>query len=152
MLSKKLRFPAMNFLNKKRSFILGLIFIVLFILNQFKSPIVIFLPVDLPGNLKASTIPPIGIFIERQYKGEIPNSKWCTVLQHELEHWEQYKTMGLLSFYYNYLLEYAKSGRIDHWMEKESNKNCKQKLNEIGLKKTNSGTPDSIGYKEYENS
>lgn len=128
MRSKKLRFPALNFLKKKRFLILGLIFIVLFILNQFKFPIVIFLPVDLPGDLKASTIPPIGIFIESQYKGETPNSKWCTVLQHELEHWEQYKAMGLLSFYSNYLLEYAKHGRIDHWMERESDKNCKQKI------------------------
>ena len=28
--------------------------------------------------------------------------------------------MGLLSFYYEYLTEYFKKGRFDHWMEKEA--------------------------------
>jgi hypothetical protein len=128
MPQEKLKFPTIDFLNKPRFFFLGLIFTVLFILNQFKFPMITYLPFDLPGNLKASTIPPFGIFIERQYMGEPQNSKWCTVLQHELEHWEQYKRMGLFSFYYNYLQVYVKSGRIDHWMERESDKNCKQKL------------------------
>lgn len=112
---------------KKRLVYLGLIFTVLFILNLFKTPVVIYLPFNLPDNLNGSTIPPLGIFILEKYKDE-KNPDACTVLQHEMEHWNQYKQMGLFSFYYHYLKELVVNGRVNHWMEREARKNCKRDL------------------------
>jgi hypothetical protein len=112
---------------KKRLVFLGLIFTVLFVFNLFKTPVVIYLPFNLPDELKGTTIPPFGIFILEKYKNE-KNPNACTVLQHELEHWNQYTQMGLFSFHYHYLKEFLVNGRINHWMEREANKNCKIKL------------------------
>lgn len=112
---------------KKRLVFLGLIFTVLFVLNLFKAPVVIYLPFNLPDNLKGSSIPPFGIFILDKYKDE-KNPNACTVMQHEMEHWNQYRQMGLFSFHYQYLKEFVVNGRVNHWMEREANKNCKRKL------------------------
>ena len=112
---------------KKRLVFLGLIFTVLFVLNLFKAPVVIYLPFNLPDELKGATIPPFGIFILDKYKDE-KEPKKCTVLHHEMEHWNQYTQMGLFSFYYNYLSEFLVYDRKNHWMEREANKNCKRKL------------------------
>jgi hypothetical protein len=49
------------------------------------------------------------------------------ILKHEIVHWEQYKRMGLLSFYYNYLKYYLNSGRMNNWMEDEARNPCKGK-------------------------
>jgi hypothetical protein len=117
----------MNLINKKRILIPGLIFTVLFVLNQVKSPVVVYLPFNLPDELKASTIPPFGIFIVTEK--DVDNGVSCTLLQHEMEHWNQYVEMGLFSFYYEYLKEFFIHDRKNHWMEREANKNCKRKLN-----------------------
>ena len=55
---------------KKRLVFLGLIFTVLFVINLFKAPVVIYLPFNLPDELKGTTIPPFGMFILEKYKGE----------------------------------------------------------------------------------
>ena len=112
---------------KKRLVFLGLIFTVLFVLNLFKAPVVIYLPFNLPDELKGTTIPPFGMFILEKYKDE-KNPNACTVLQHEMEHWNQYRQMGLFSFHYQYLKEFVVNGRVNHWMEREATKNCKRKL------------------------
>ncbi len=86
----------------------------IFILNYFKTYRIYNLPFNLPNQLRASTIPPLGTFMSKQYK----NSK--QVILHEKYHWVQYEKMGLISFYYEYLTEYFKKGRFNHWMEKEA--------------------------------
>jgi hypothetical protein len=98
---------------------------VILTLNAFKTPHVFYLPFKLPGTLKASTIPPFGILIHNKYKKEI-NVVECTVLEHEMAHWTQYKRMGLFSFYSNYLKCYLDSGRKDNWMEKDARKSCRK--------------------------
>lgn len=46
-----------------------------------------------------------------------------SILAHERIHWEQYQKMGFFNFYYEYLSEYIKHGRVnDHWMEVEARK------------------------------
>jgi hypothetical protein len=117
----------MHSLKKKRFTIpIGLILVVS-LLNLVKHPFVVYLPFGIPGPQAASTIPPFGIFIESDQK-KTDESNWaCSYLTHEMVHWEQYKRMGLVSFHYNYLSLYFKSGRKNHWMEEEASEPCRKK-------------------------
>lgn len=108
----------LNFHATKKGKFLLFVLLVLLVLNFFDKERVFYLPFNIPGNLKASTIPPLGIFIESQYKNEKINYR--SVLTHERVHWKQYKRMGLFSFYFNYFKIYLKSGRINNWMEEEA--------------------------------
>jgi hypothetical protein len=115
-----------HFICKKRVLIPSIVVLTLFFLDLIKSPVVIYLPFNLPNELMASTIPPIGIFIVSEKDKD--DGVHCTLLQHELEHWDQYTRMGLFSFYYNYVNEYFTSGRKINWMEKEARRNCEKKM------------------------
>jgi hypothetical protein len=97
-----------------------LILITLTILNEIR---IFYIPINIPGRQMAITIPPLGIFIEDQFKNE-PNIP-CSILNHEKVHWEQFRKMGLVSFYFNYFKSYFKSGRIINWMEEEARNPCK---------------------------
>ena len=48
---------------------------------------------------RAMTIPPFGIFIKKQFKGDEQ------ILKHDLIHWGQYKRMGLIMFYFRYIIQ-----------------------------------------------
>lgn len=96
---------------------------VILILNLIKHPFLYYLPFNIPGKQMASTIPPFGIFIESKYQNENSNNP-CSILKHEMVHWEQYKRMGLISFHYNYLKCYLNAGRINNWMEEDARKPC----------------------------
>ncbi len=63
---------------------------------------------------RAHTIPPFGIFIKKEYKG---NEK---ILNHDLIHWKQYKRMGLFKFYFTYLKQFLKYGYNKMPMEIEA--------------------------------
>ena len=63
---------------------------------------------------RAMTIPPFGIFVRNQYKG---NKK---ILNHEMIHWKQYQCMGLLKFYYQYFKEFLIIGYDKMPMEMEA--------------------------------
>jgi len=106
---------------KLKLLFIALIFIIC--LNFFKYPFICYLPLNIPGKQMAITIPPFGIFIESKYKNEDFNNP-CSILKHEMVHWEQYKRMGLFSFHYNYLRSYFNSGRIKNWMEKDARIPC----------------------------
>lgn len=119
----------MNFiqiLNRKRLVIPLVIVIIIMFLNIFKYSFVCYLPFNIPGNQMAITIPPFGIFIESKFENENKEAP-CSIFKHEMAHWQQYKRMGLLSFHYNYLKCYVRSGRINNWMEEEARKPCKTK-------------------------
>ncbi len=103
-----------------------LFLVLMIILNIFKAPYVWYLPFDIPGKQKAATIPPFGVFIESRYKNEKIDDK-CSILTHEMIHWEQYKKMGLFSFHYNYIKLYFTQGRINNWMEDEARMPCNKK-------------------------
>ena len=88
------------------------------ILNTTKKERIYYLPFDIPGSQMAATIPPFGIFIEDDYGNE--GDERSSILAHERVHWDQYMRMGLVKFYYGYLSEYVKHGRIHHSMEIEA--------------------------------
>jgi len=88
------------------------------ILNFSKEESIYYLPFDIPGSQMAATIPPFGIFIEHTYKVE--GDSLGSILAHELVHWDQYRRMGLIKFYYAYTSEYLKHGRVNNWMEEEA--------------------------------
>lgn len=98
--------------------ILRLLILIILILNIRRTERVVYLPVEIPGSQLAATVPPFGIFIEKKYEdeGDGPGS----ILRHERVHWDQYHRMGLLRFYYCYMTEYIRHGRIHHWMEEEA--------------------------------
>jgi hypothetical protein len=62
----------------------------------------------------AATIPPLGIFIESEFK------KDKSMLRHELAHWDQYERMGFCGFYTTYLSEWFRYGRMNGPMEVEA--------------------------------
>ena len=89
--------------------------------NIVKKEYVTYLSFDIPGKQMAATIPPFGIFIEEKFKNEGDGKG--SLLAHERIHWKQYQKMGFFNFYYEYLSEYIKHGRVnDHWMEVEARK------------------------------
>lgn len=95
-----------------------ILLLIILILNLNKNERVFYLPFDIPGTQMAATIPPFGIFIEKKYKDESDGPG--SILSHERVHWnKQYKEMGLVKFYYCYVSEYIKHGRIQNWMEEE---------------------------------
>ena len=92
--------------------------------NQDNREQVVYLPFDLPGKQMAATIPPFGIFIEGKYKDEGDGKG--SLLAHERIHWEQYKEMGFFNFYYEYIGEFVKHGRVNnHWMEIDARERSK---------------------------
>jgi hypothetical protein len=95
--------------------------VVLLFLITIKKNIIYYTPIDIPGTQMAATIPPFGIFIEKQYK------KNKSLLNHEMVHWDQYNRMGFFGFYSTYLSEYLKYGRKYGPMEKEARKLSKLK-------------------------
>ena len=115
-----------QFLKKERYAIPTVFTAFILILNLIKQPFVYYLQFDIPGKQMASTIPPFGIFIESKYQNENSNEP-CSLIKHEMVHWEQYKRMGLISFHYNYLRCYINSGRVNNWMEEEARMPCKLK-------------------------
>lgn len=52
--------------------------------------------VNLPGNRKAVTMPPFGIYIEPDAKNV------AEITRHEQCHWQQYQQKGLVKFYSDY--------------------------------------------------
>jgi hypothetical protein len=63
---------------------------------------------------RAMTIPPIGIFIKKKYKGNE------NILNHDLVHWKQYQRIGLLKFYFQYFKEFLTKGYDQMPMEMEA--------------------------------
>jgi len=63
---------------------------------------------------RAMTIPPFGIFIKKEYKG---NNQ---ILKHDLIHWKQYKRMGLFMYYFRYFVQLLLIGYDTMPMEMEA--------------------------------
>lgn len=88
------------------------------VLDLKKTERVVYVPLPMKTQQMAATIPPFGIFIHAKYREE--GDGRGSILAHERVHWEQYKRMGLIKFYYEYLTEYFRNGRIHHSMEEEA--------------------------------
>jgi len=78
---------------------------------QGKDPKLIVLP--LPGNRKAVTMPPFGVYIEPDVKNN------DSVIKHEYCHWRQYQDKGLINFYKDYFKMKANFNYEENPMEQE---------------------------------
>ncbi len=65
----------------------------------------------------AITIPPFGIFIKKERR----NNE--NLLNHEIVHWEQFKKLGMIKFYSNYIKQFTKFGYDNMPMEIEARYN-----------------------------
>ena len=72
---------------------------------------------SLSGNYNARTIPPFGVYIKESQR----NNK--ELLEHEIVHWNQYRTMGLIKFYSTYYKQLKEHGYDQMPMEKEARGN-----------------------------
>lgn len=48
---------------------------------------------------RAMTIPPFGIFVKKEFKGD------KQILNHDFVHWKQYERMGLFLYYFRYFVQ-----------------------------------------------
>jgi hypothetical protein len=70
---------------------------------------------------RGMTIPPFGIFIKKQYKGDE------SILNHDKIHWKQYQRMGLFLYYFRYLIQLILIGYDTMPMEMEARQNETEK-------------------------
>lgn len=63
---------------------------------------------------RAMTIPPFGIFIKKEFKGD------DQILKHDLIHWKQYQRMGLFMYYFRYFIQLLLIGYDTMPMEMEA--------------------------------
>lgn len=70
---------------------------------KMKPPKIFYVPWVWPP-YRGITLPPFGIFIKKEFKG---NQK---LLNHDLVHWQQYQKMGLFKFYFKYLKQFLIHG------------------------------------------
>ncbi len=86
--------------------------------NMIKRDAPVFYIPWLPGSLMAFTVPPLGIFIEQDYRGE--GSGPGTILAHEKIHWQQFQERGLWGFYIEYWKGLIRDGRLYNDLEKDA--------------------------------
>lgn len=67
----------------------------------------------LPGDRQAITMPPFGIFVEKEFQNNL------IVIKHEECHWRQYQKKGLLNFYADYIKLKRRHSYQDNPMESE---------------------------------
>lgn len=92
-------------------------------INYNLEPNIKYIDFELPNDMMAVTIPPFGIFLSREYKSEGDGPG--TILAHEKIHWLQYKELGLFGFYYSYIPDFIRYGRIEHPMEVDARNRSK---------------------------
>ena len=76
---------------KKILLIAGSVLLADYLLAQVNKPRIVY--VENRKNINASTVPPFGIYINKE---QIDNE---LLLKHELVHWEQYKRTGAIIFF-----------------------------------------------------
>lgn len=59
---------------------------------------------NLPGNYNGCCLPPFGVFISDKHKGN------AALLAHELEHWDQFRALGMVGYYTRYCDEMQQYG------------------------------------------
>lgn len=72
-----------------------------------------FITMPLPGDRKAVTMPPFGVYIEKN----VENNE--QVIKHEKCHWKQYQKKGLIDYYKDYFHLKANHDYNDNPMEQE---------------------------------
>jgi hypothetical protein len=72
---------------------------------------------SLPFGFNAMTIPPLGIFVTRNQSGN------DALLNHELVHWNQYARVGLIPYFFGYMVQRLRYGYDKMPMEQEARSN-----------------------------
>jgi hypothetical protein len=103
---------------KKVLLIAGGVILVDYLFAQINKPKIVY--VDNRKNINASTIPPFGIYINKE---QIHNN---LLLKHELVHWEQYKRTGAIIFFIRYIAEQMFYGYDAMPLEIEARKKCEE--------------------------
>ena len=93
--------------------ILFLILLDFLIARIYKNP-KIFSIENSKMSYNAQTVPPIGIFIQKE---DLENTM---LHNHELIHWKQYRRTGAIIFYIKYFFYYLTQGYDHHHMEIEA--------------------------------
>jgi len=91
----------------------GIVLYVVFLNSSAKNREPKFITMPLPGDRKAVTMPPFGVYIEKDVKD---NEQ---VIKHEKCHWKQYQDKGLINFYKEYIQLKANHDYNDNPMEQE---------------------------------
>jgi len=85
-----------------------------YVLNYIKKKPKIYYVNKTIGPFRAMTIPPFGIFIKKEHKGD------DQILAHDLIHWKQYERMGFLMYYFRYFVQLILIGYDTMPMEMEA--------------------------------
>ena len=93
--------------------IVGLILYVILLNKSAQKKDPKFITMPLPGNRKAVSMPPFGVYIEK----DVENDE--KVIKHEKCHWKQYQDKGLIDYYKEYFSLNSKYDYEDNPMEKE---------------------------------
>jgi SET domain len=96
--------------------IAGSVLLADYLLAQVNKPRIVY--VENRKNINASTVPPFGIYINKE---QIDNE---LLLKHELVHWEQYKRTGAIIFFIRYIVEAMVYGYDSMPLEIEARKKC----------------------------
>jgi len=74
----------------------------------------------LPNNFNAQSIPPFGIFISEKEKNN------QILLDHEMNHWQEYNKSGAIIFYLKYIFQYFIYGYDKMPLEVKARKDVKE--------------------------
>jgi len=94
-------------------FIIGIVILIIYLNNRSLKRDPKFIKVPLPGDRKAVTMPPFGVYIEPDV------AKDPSVIKHEMCHWDQYQDKGLIDFYREYFHLKANNDYQNNPMEQE---------------------------------
>jgi hypothetical protein len=84
--------------------------------SKIKKQPKIFYPKYVVPPFRAMTIPPFGIFVKHEFKND------NQILAHDLVHWQQYERMGIVMYYFRYLIQLLLIGYDTMPMEMEARK------------------------------
>ena len=126
--------------------IIVVIIVLLYIIeNRKRKTPPVYYKKSLLGGYNARTLPPFGIYISEQHKGNE------ALLEHEMKHWEQYEASGVIGYYLSYLYNHLAYGYDANPMEVTARTResayCKQNYTEC----VRNGTAVTIHNKNFRN-
>jgi len=93
--------------------VLGIVLVIIYLNRRSLKSDPKFIKMNLPGDRKAVTMPPFGVYIEPEHKDDE------MVIKHEMCHWQQYQDRGLVDFYRDYFRMKANNDYENNPMEQE---------------------------------
>lgn len=119
--------------------IIGVVIFVAYCMKQRKNDNPkIFYKKNLANNYNSRVLPPFGIFIKEDQKGN------TELIEHEMVHWRQFQKEGLLPFFINYLKGAAKYGYDKNPYEVDARKNETEYCQENYTECVRNGTAKTV--------